>query len=194
MDSPEDIDGAENSALSALNRRQLLFVLEYARKGIGSKAAVAAGYSEKSAEQQASTLLADPKVSEALAQIDGRALKAAQMDVDKLCAVAAAIVGADPAEALDDEGRVLPLKEWPYGLRLAMSGMDVEELWEGRHGSEDDPRRQVGIVSKPRFHNKNDAIKTLLTKLGALQGKGENSAVNFYELVLDTQTPKEKKA
>lgn len=45
-----------------LNPRQKKFVQEYLRCGIGKEAAVAAGYSPKSAEQQASRLLAMSEV------------------------------------------------------------------------------------------------------------------------------------
>jgi len=46
----------------ALNPRQKRFVQEYLRCGIGKEAAIAAGYSQKSAEQQASRLLAMSEV------------------------------------------------------------------------------------------------------------------------------------
>ena len=45
-----------------LNPRQKKFVLEYLRLGNGKEAAVAAGYSPKGAEQQASRLLSIPEV------------------------------------------------------------------------------------------------------------------------------------
>lgn len=46
----------------ALNPRQRRFVEEYLRCGIGKEAAISAGYSPKSAEQQASRLLTMPEV------------------------------------------------------------------------------------------------------------------------------------
>ena len=45
-----------------MNPRQKRFVEEYLRLGNGKEAAVAAGYSPKGAEQQASRLLAMPEV------------------------------------------------------------------------------------------------------------------------------------
>ena len=46
----------------ALNARQKRFVQAYLQTGVGKEAAVQAGYSPKSAEQQASRLLAMPEV------------------------------------------------------------------------------------------------------------------------------------
>jgi len=46
----------------ALTVRQKKFVEEYLRTGIGKQAAIAAGYSKRSAEQQASRLLSMPEV------------------------------------------------------------------------------------------------------------------------------------
>ena len=46
----------------ALTVRQKKFVEEYLRMGIGKEAAIAAGYSRRSAEQQASRLLTMPEV------------------------------------------------------------------------------------------------------------------------------------
>lgn len=53
--------------MSELTTRQQKFVDNYALCGVGSKAAIAAGYSEGSAEQQASRLLTKDKVKDALA-------------------------------------------------------------------------------------------------------------------------------
>lgn len=46
----------------ALTVRQKKFVEEYLKTGIGKQAAIAAGYSKRSAEQQASRMLAMPEV------------------------------------------------------------------------------------------------------------------------------------
>ena len=55
-----------------LNARQQRFVLEYLRCGIGKDAAVAAGYSPRSAEQQASRLLSMPEVQAYRRELESR--------------------------------------------------------------------------------------------------------------------------
>lgn len=54
------------SAFDELNDRQKKFVLSYIDSGIGYQSAIAAGYSEKGASQQASELLANPKIKSAM--------------------------------------------------------------------------------------------------------------------------------
>ena len=49
-----------------LNPKQLIFVQEYMKNGNGKHAAIAAGYSERSAESQASRMLRDAKVKQYL--------------------------------------------------------------------------------------------------------------------------------
>lgn len=53
--------------------KQARFVTEYIKDHCGKQAAIRAGYSEKSAESQASQLLKLPKVAEAIAKADGKA-------------------------------------------------------------------------------------------------------------------------
>jgi phage terminase small subunit len=53
-------------AAVSLNPKQLIFVQEYLKSGNGKHAAIAAGYSERSAESQASRMLKDAKVKQYL--------------------------------------------------------------------------------------------------------------------------------
>lgn len=54
------------AAFDDLNDRQRKFVLAYIDSGVGYKSAIDAGYSEKGASQQASELLANPKIKAAM--------------------------------------------------------------------------------------------------------------------------------
>ena len=52
--------------MADLNPKQLIFVQEYMKSSNGKHAAIAAGYSERSAESQASRMLRDAKVKQYL--------------------------------------------------------------------------------------------------------------------------------
>lgn len=54
------------AVVNNLNPKQLIFVQEYLRCGNGTHAAIAAGYSENSAESQASRMLKNAKVRQYL--------------------------------------------------------------------------------------------------------------------------------
>lgn len=52
--------------MADLNAKQIIFVQEYLKSGNGTRAAIAAGYSENSAESQASRMLRNAKVRQYL--------------------------------------------------------------------------------------------------------------------------------
>lgn len=52
--------------MADLNPKQLIFIQEYLKSGNGKQAAIAAGYSENSAESQASRMLRNDKVKQYL--------------------------------------------------------------------------------------------------------------------------------
>lgn len=52
--------------MADLSPKQMIFVQEYMRSGNGKQAAIAAGYSERSAESQASRMLKNDKVKQYL--------------------------------------------------------------------------------------------------------------------------------
>ena len=64
-----DVDAILDIPRGNLNDRQYAFCMAYARDPNGTRAALAAGYSEATAASQASDLLKLPKVSEALSLI-----------------------------------------------------------------------------------------------------------------------------
>ena len=69
-----EVEPIEN-ALSPLNERQTAFVIAYLKTGNGTKSAIAAGYSEASAASQASGLLQNPKIKQAITEARRPALE-----------------------------------------------------------------------------------------------------------------------
>ena len=69
MNNDTDVDAIVSIPRGNLNDRQYAFCMAYARDPNGTRAALAAGYSEATAASQASDLLKLPKVSEALTLI-----------------------------------------------------------------------------------------------------------------------------
>ena len=67
-----------------LNVRQERFVAEYLVNGNGTRAAITAGYSRRTAESQASSLLRNPKVSQAVEAGRQRLKQSASVTLDDL--------------------------------------------------------------------------------------------------------------
>jgi phage terminase small subunit len=169
------------STAGDLTPQQRLFVHEYLLDRNGTQAALRAGYAQRSAASQACDLLKNPKVRDLLEQKLARLTEKTELKLERIVLELHRILLADPADSLNDDGTVKPLREWPEDLRRALSGLDVDELWEGR--GED--REQVGLTKKVRFWSKTDASQQLLRVLGAFKDKLEVTERPYHELVAE---------
>jgi phage terminase small subunit len=91
-------DFEEFEGLEELSPKRTLFVCEYLKDGNGTQAAIRAGYSEHTADEQASRLLANVKVRSAIADRMRAAAKAAGVDAALVVSELYDIATADPTE------------------------------------------------------------------------------------------------
>ena len=140
-----------------------LFIAEYLRTNNATKAAVAAGYSEKTARQQGARLLSNVDIRAEI-QTERRAMvAAAKVDAQDVLSRLKDEVEADIADLFDDERKLLPVWEWPLVWRQGLiSGIEVEELWEGR--GED--RVQVGMLRKVKISDRLKRIELMGKHIG----------------------------
>lgn len=156
--------------------RMRLFVEAYiGNGGVGSYAAIDAGYSEKSAEQQAVRLLKDPRVADMLKV---RREEIAQMfklaTEDVLRSMARGIL-FDPRKLLDKNGKPKPLHLLDDDTALAIEGAEITKDAEGnvtykvKAGNKGAAREQyakhLGLF-KEDHKQKNDPLTELLRQLG----------------------------
>lgn len=107
-----------------------LFIAEYLRTQNATKAAIAAGYSEKTAYSQGSRLLKNVEIRNEIQAQRKEMVKAAKVDAQDVLSRLKDEVEADIADLFDDEGKLLPVWEWPLVWRQGLiSGIEVEELW-----------------------------------------------------------------
>lgn len=86
------------SALEQLPRKQALFVQEFLTDFNGTQAAIRAGYSPKTANEQASRMLAKVSIQEALRELTSDRFQRLQIDADELLKRLHAVVFADANE------------------------------------------------------------------------------------------------
>lgn len=158
---------------SKLGNRRRAFALEYLLDGNATQAAIRAGYSAKTAASQGHDLLKDPKVQAIVASRVAKAEERTEVKLDRVLQELHRILLVDPIHALNEYGGVKALSEWPEDLRRAMSGMDIEETWDGRGPA----AVQTGVVKRVRFWSKTEAAQQLLRVLGAFRDKVEHSGV-----------------
>jgi phage terminase small subunit len=112
----------------AMSAKRQRFVAEYlADKDLNqTQAAIRAGYAEKGAKDQAYNLMQNPEVSAAIrAGMEARS-KRLQIDADYVLTRLTAIDQMDLAAIHDDDGKLLPIKQWPLIWRQMVKEVDMK--------------------------------------------------------------------
>lgn len=149
---------AKRKSLSPLQR---LFALEYIVDLNGTRAAIRAGYSARTAAQQAHQLLRNPLV---LAEIDAQKkarLKRIAMDADALLLRLFEEADADMADLFDDDGNLRPVKDWPAIWRRGLvAGIETEEIL-GASEEDGKPRPVVGYTRKVKLADRMKRLEAI---------------------------------
>jgi phage terminase small subunit len=149
----------------SLNDRQAAFVREYLVDLNATRAAIRAGYAERSAAAMASELLRNPKVQEAVEAAQKARADRVQLKADDVLVELARLATSDVADAFDEHGALRPLKDMPVGLRRAIASIEVEQLKVDGAA--------VGTVAKVRMWDKPKSLELLSKHLGLLKEKLE---------------------
>lgn len=112
-----------------LTPKQAQFVREYLIDLNATQAAIRAGYSKKTANEQAARLLAKASIKVAIAEATQKRAEETGINAAWVLKRLAAEAEADVADLYDEKGDLLPVKEWPKIWRQGLvAGLDVEVL------------------------------------------------------------------
>jgi len=111
--------------------RQGKFCLEFLLDLNGTQAAIRAGYSPKTANEQAARLLANVSIQDEIIKNRVEVMEKTGIEVEKTLDELSIIGYADIEAIFGPNGEVRPLKEWPPGLTKAIKSMDVQEIYSG---------------------------------------------------------------
>jgi len=112
----------------ALNPKHRLFVERYLICRNGKQAAIEAGYSAKSAEQQAVAIMKYPEVAKAIAEGMAEVAREAKIDAAWVLKRLAAEAEADISDLYDETGAIKPPSQWPLIWRQGLvQGIDTFE-------------------------------------------------------------------
>lgn len=114
--------------MAELTPKQARFVEEYLVDLCATRAAIRAGYSEKTAAEQGYDLLRRPHIADALRKEQQKRSERVHVSQDYVLRRLLDISEADLIQASDEEGNLLPLAQWPKSLRMALDGLDCTEL------------------------------------------------------------------
>ncbi|MBS0227680.1 MAG: terminase small subunit [Proteobacteria bacterium] len=106
----------------ALTAKQQRFVAEYLLDLNQTQAAIRAGYSEKTAAEQASRLLTNVKVADAIQAAMKARSERTQIDADWVLKRLAQDATADLADLYTEAGQLKPVHEWPMAWRTGLVG------------------------------------------------------------------------
>ena len=133
-----------------LSAQHQAFVDEYIIDFNATKAAIRAGYTEKTARQQGSRLLSHADIQEAIRlAIEGRS-KRTKVDADWLLTHCSQMLTADIGDILDELGHFKPIHDWPKIWRQMLNGTDIKEIF-AYTGGEEGAKDKVGEIIKAKF-------------------------------------------
>lgn len=132
-----------------------LFVAAYLANGQNAtQAAIAAGYSARSAGQAGNRMLRNVQVAQSLAKQAQRAITKASLTAERVLHEVSCIVHADPRKLLDEDGKQLPLHKLDEVTARAIASVEFDDK---------------GNLTKVRFWDKNTAAGHAMRYLGLVK-------------------------
>lgn len=167
--------------MSELNERQKRFCYEYLKDLNGTQSAIRAGYSEKTANEQASRLLANVNIQTLISELSAERQKETRIDAEYVLKRLVEIDQLDLLDIMHEDLSLKPLSEWPLSWRRTVSTVDVQELFEGSG----DERAMVGFIKKIKGIDKVKNLELLGKHIavGAFQEKMEIKGQIAHSLV-----------
>ena len=155
------------------------FVAEYLISGNATRAAIAAGYSAKSAAALGHQLLKKPHVKAALAEKTARMLEKLDLSAERWLKEVVRIAFFDPGNLFNADGSLKNLQDLDVDTRAVITVFDVREKWWDSGGQVITFRR----VRKIRWSNKLKALRLLVRILGLDRGVHSGGRLTLEQLV-----------
>lgn len=141
-----------------------------------SKAAIMAGFSEKTAKQQASRMLTTRKEIQRIVEIlRGEREDRLQVRQDNVLREVGRIALCDPRKAFDENNCLLPPTEWPDEIASSISSIKVMEIFDGQGV-------KIGETKEIKFWSKTDALTLAARHLGMLK---DNLTIDITDQLAD---------
>lgn len=163
-------------AKPTLNDKQRLFVTEYVKDFNATAAYKRAGYTAtgQSAVTNASRLLTNANVAEAVAKAASRVHERAEFNAEQVIRQLERMVMFDARKLFHPNGQPKAITELDDDTAAAISGLDVLEEYRGT-GAE---RQFVGYTKKYKLIDRKGAVDTALKMFGKLSDRVVHSGPN----------------
>lgn len=159
----------------ALTAKQQRFVAEYLIDLNQTQAAIRAGYSDKTAAEQASRLLTNVKVADAIQAAMKARSERTQIDADWVLKRLARDATADLADLYTEHGTLKPVHEWPIAWRTGLVA-GIETVQE-RDGEDAEGKPVYSTVRKVKLLDRTKLVELIgkHVEVGAFKEKVEHS-------------------
>lgn len=160
----------------ALTPKQKRFVEEYLVDLNATAAAKRAGYSEKTACEQAARLLANVKVQTAVQEAKQARQERTEITQDMVLRETAKLAFFDIRKMFGKDGKPLDISELDADTAAALVGLDVQDV-------ADNDGNYVGFVKKYKMADKIKALELLGKHVGAFERKEQNDNGALADLI-----------
>lgn len=165
---------------ASANDRKARFVEAYlSNGGNATDAALQAGYSPKTADQQGSRLLKDVKISELLESRRAEVCEKLEISTERVLKERARLSFFDVRKLFDSNGAPIPIHELDDDSAAAIAGFEFVEQFEG-HGED---RKFVGYLKKYKLSDKGASLTALEKHLGLYQKDNEQIGSGIAEAI-----------
>ena len=161
----------------ALTAKQGRFVAEYLIDLNATQAAIRAGYSEKTANEQGSRLLANVKIASAVAEAQAKRSQRTEITQDRVLAELAKIGFSDLRRVLTPMGGLIDAQDWDDDFAGAVASVEVVRRTSGEY--DEDGKPIMDHVHKIKTWDKLGALEKIGKHLGMFSGDAPSLTVNL---------------
>lgn len=172
--------------MGKLNDRQKRFADEWLIDMNGTQAAIRAGYSEKTANEQAARLLANVSIQEYLEGKREKLAEKVEITQERILQELAFMAFSDPRAYFHPDGTMKGIHELDNGSAAALASLEIEEVF-----SSGKDKKKSGEIKKFKRWDKRAAIETLNKMLGfnAPEKHQHDVGPTFLDLLMQTSSP-----
>jgi phage terminase small subunit len=163
-----------------LTPRQEVFVAEYLTDLNATRAAIAAGYSPKSAEAASSRLLRNVKVAAVIAEKQGKRLAKLEITADRVLQGIAQLAFFDIRKLYAPDGSLKSVPELDDETAAALVGIEIEEAYQ-RFGK--GQAKPTGLLKKIKLADRGLNLERLGRHLKLFTDRVEHDAPRFADVI-----------
>lgn len=153
--------------MQELTKKQKRFCEEYLIDLNATQAAIRAGYSDRTANEQAARLLANVSIQKYVSHLMFEREKRTEITQDRVLKEYAKIAFLDPRKFYDEDGNLKKVTELDEEVASALVGIDVVETKIDGEA--------LTVVRKVKFSDKKGALDSIARHLGMFNDKLQHS-------------------